>query len=136
MQHANPLRYFLLGDGGDEMQGIAQNTRTLIWDVTEVDDPVLLTEYFGPTKAVDHNMYVRGNLVFQANYDAGLRVIDISDIEHPREVGHFDTAPEGRRGSRRPKIAVESALPHLLAVRISFACEGARSMPWSDRVSG
>jgi choice-of-anchor B domain-containing protein len=88
-------RYFLLGDEGDEMQGIAQNTRTLIWDVTELDDPVLLTEYFGPTKAVDHNMYIRGNLVFQANYDAGLRVIDITDIEHPREVGHFDTVPEG-----------------------------------------
>jgi choice-of-anchor B domain-containing protein len=35
-------RYFLLGDEGDEMQGIAQNTRTLIWDVTELDDPVLL----------------------------------------------------------------------------------------------
>jgi choice-of-anchor B domain-containing protein len=87
-------RYFLLGDEGDEMQGLARNTRTFIWDVTELDDPVLLTEYFGPTKATDHNMYVRGNLVYQANYDAGLRIIDISDIEHPREVGFFDTVPD------------------------------------------
>jgi len=88
-------RYFLLGDEGDEIQGLAKHTRTLIWDVTELGDPVLLTEYFGPTKAIDHNMYVRGDLVFQANYDAGLRVIDISDIQHPREVGYFDTVPDG-----------------------------------------
>jgi choice-of-anchor B domain-containing protein len=86
-------RYFLLGDEGDEIQGLVDHTRTLIWDVTELDDPVVLTEYFAPTRAIDHNMYVRGNLVFQANYDAGMRVLDISDIENPREVGYFDTVP-------------------------------------------
>ncbi|MFQ5529232.1 MAG: choice-of-anchor B family protein [Gemmatimonadota bacterium] len=86
-------RFFLLGDEGDEMQGLTDFTRTLIWDVTELDDPVMLTEYLGPTRATDHNMYVRGDLVYQANYDAGLRIIDIADIEHPREVGYFDTVP-------------------------------------------
>lgn len=87
--------YFLLGDEGDEIQGLVDNTRTLIWDVTDLDDPVLLTEYFGPTKAIDHNMYVRGNLLYQANYDAGLRIVDITNIEQPREVGFFDTVPSG-----------------------------------------
>ena len=77
------------------MQGLVDNTRTLIWDVTDLDDPVLLTEYFGPTKATDHNLYVKGNLVYQANYDSGLRIVDITDIAQPREVGFFDTVPHG-----------------------------------------
>lgn len=88
-------QYFLLGDEGDEMQGLVDNTRTLIWDVTDLDDPVLLTEYFGPTKAADHNLYVKDNLVYQANYDSGLRIVDITDISQPREVGFFDTVPHG-----------------------------------------
>jgi hypothetical protein len=33
--------------------------------------------------------------VYQANYQAGLRVIDISDRTAPIEVGHFDTTPYG-----------------------------------------
>jgi choice-of-anchor B domain-containing protein len=88
-------QYFLLGDEGDEMQGLVDNTRTLIWDVTDLDDPVLLTEYFGPTKAADHNLYVNGNLVYQANYDSGLRIVDITNIAEPQEVGFFDTVPHG-----------------------------------------
>jgi hypothetical protein len=31
--------------------------------------------------------------MYQSNYQAGLRILDISDPLNPIEVGHFDTAP-------------------------------------------
>ncbi len=86
-------RYFFLNDELDELVGQADFTRTLIWDVAELDDPILVGEYFGPNSATDHNLYIKGDKMYQANYQAGLRVIDISDPENPAEVGFFDTTP-------------------------------------------
>ena len=86
-------RYFYLDDELDELVGRAERTRTLVWDVSDLDDPVLVGEYFGSTGATDHNLYVKGDRVYQANYQAGLRVLDISDPENPVEVGFFDTTP-------------------------------------------
>lgn len=86
-------RYIYVNDELDEMNGLTDRTRTMIWDVAELDDPVLAGEYLGETSATDHNLYVRGDMMYQSNYAAGLRVIDISDPVNPREVGFFDTAP-------------------------------------------
>ena len=47
----------------------------------------------GETSATDHNLYIVGDMMYQSNYAAGLRVIDISDPLNAREVGYFDTAP-------------------------------------------
>ncbi len=86
-------RYFYMDDELDELTGRAATTRTLVWDVAELDDPVMVAEYFGPTRATDHNLYIKGNRMYLANYQAGLRVIDITDREHPVEIGFFDTTP-------------------------------------------
>ena len=86
-------RYYYMNDELDELTGLAERTRTLVWDVAELDDPVLVTEHFGSTTATDHNLYVKGDRMYQANYQAGLRVLDISDPESPVEVGFFDTTP-------------------------------------------
>ncbi len=88
-------KYFFLGDELDELQGGVEMTRTLIWDISDLDDPVLVKEWAGSTAAIDHNMYVVGNTLYQANYVAGLRILDISDPENPRETGYFDTVPYG-----------------------------------------
>lgn len=85
--------YFVQNDELDELGGQVSNTRMLVWDVSDLDDPVLVTEHFGPTGAVDHNMYVRGDLLFHSNYNYGLRVIDVSNPAAPFERGHFDTHP-------------------------------------------
>ena len=89
-------RYLYVNDELDEMTGITDRTRTLIWDVSELDDPQFVTEFFLSTPAADHNLYVDGTTMYQANYASGLRVLDISDPEAPREVGHFDTLPFGK----------------------------------------
>ncbi len=86
-------RYFYSTDELDELTGWVDATRTLIWDLEDLDDPILVKEYMGPTRATDHNLYVRGDrLYLSVNLD-GLRVVDISDPENPVEFGHFDTTP-------------------------------------------
>ena len=86
-------RYFFMNDELDELVGLTDRTRTLVWDVAELDDPVLVAEHLGPDGATDHNLFIRGNRMYQANYQAGMRVIDISDPHAPVEIGHFDTTP-------------------------------------------
>jgi len=88
-------RYFFLDDEGDELSGTAPKTRTLVFDVSELDDPVVAKEFFGTTPASDHNLYVRGRYMYQSNYVAGLRIVDVADPTNPVEVGFFDTVPFG-----------------------------------------
>jgi len=87
-------RYFILGDEADE-QNFGFNSRTLIFDFSDLDNPVLSSTYFGTTRAVDHNGYIKGNKYFLANYRAGLRILNIDNIASPNnpmtEVGYFDT---------------------------------------------
>jgi len=87
-------RYFIIGDELDESD-FGFNSRTLIFDFTDLDNPVLHHTYSGPTSAIDHNGYVLGNRFYLANYTAGIRVLDISGIESKNvvEEGFFDTHP-------------------------------------------
>jgi len=88
-------RHFYMNDETDELGGDLSRTRTLVWDIQDLDDPLLVTEHFGTTGSSDHNLYVAGDLMYQANYLSGLRILDISDPEAPEEVGFFDTVPFG-----------------------------------------
>jgi choice-of-anchor B domain-containing protein len=88
-------RYFYLDDEGDELAGTAPTTRTLVFDLNDLDDPVVAKEFFGTTPATDHNLYVHGRYMYQSNYVSGLRVIDVNDPASPVEVGYFDTVPYG-----------------------------------------
>ena len=74
-------RYFYSNDELDEVNGLVENTRTLIWDVTDLDDPVLVKEHFAETSSTDHNLYVRGRYMYQTNNTAGLRILDVGDPE-------------------------------------------------------
>ena len=87
-------RFFLVNDEGDET-AFRHPTRTWIWDVSDLDAPVIASRYDGPTPSIDHNLYIRGNLVYESNYRSGLRVLDASEIAQGvlREVGFFDVYP-------------------------------------------
>ncbi|MGH7467991.1 MAG: choice-of-anchor B family protein [Longimicrobiales bacterium] len=86
-------RYFYMNDEGDELDGMVAGTRTIVWDLTRLDDPVVAHEYIGPVRASDHNLFVIGDRVYESNYGSGLRVLDISDRRKPGEIGFFDSAP-------------------------------------------
>jgi choice-of-anchor B domain-containing protein len=88
-------RYFYMNDELDETGGLVSTTRTLVWDVAELDDPLMVREYFSENGSSDHNLYVVGTTMYQSNYVSGLRVLDISDPVNPVQVGYFDTVPYG-----------------------------------------
>jgi choice-of-anchor B domain-containing protein len=90
------LNYFILGDEIDELN-FGFNTRNIVFDFTDLDNPQLSFEYSGPTSATDHNGYVDGDKFYLANYKAGMRVIDISDIANGNmtETGYFDVFING-----------------------------------------
>jgi choice-of-anchor B domain-containing protein len=88
-------RYFYMNDELDELAGAVERTRTLVWDIADLDDPILVNEHLGSNSASDHNLYVQGDLMYQSNYTSGLRILDISDPENPEEVGYFDTVSVG-----------------------------------------
>ena len=88
-------KYFFTNDELDELQDKVSNTRTLIWNVEDLDDPQLAKEFLLSTIASDHNLYIQDDFMYQSNYISGLRVLDITDVENPQEVGYFDTVPLG-----------------------------------------
>ena len=55
----------------------------------------------GTTFARDHNLYIKGNLVFEANYRAGLQVLRIDNIDTASmtQVAHFDIYPSSNSNS-------------------------------------
>jgi choice-of-anchor B domain-containing protein len=87
-------RYFILGDETDELT-FGFDSRTLIFDLSDLDNPILHTTYLGETAAIDHNGYVKGDIFYLANYTAGVRILDISGIDGQSiiEEGFFDTYP-------------------------------------------
>jgi choice-of-anchor B domain-containing protein len=87
-------RHFLVNDELDEMRA-GHGSRTYIWDVTDLDAPRLLGTHTLPSTAIDHNLFIRGNRAYLANYTSGLRVLDLSEVAagRLREVGYFDIVP-------------------------------------------
>lgn len=77
-------KFVLLDDELDEMYALNEQdkyTRTLIWDVQSLTDPKWISNFISGEQAVDHNMYILGNFAYQANYKAGLRVLDVSKLD-------------------------------------------------------
>lgn len=85
--------YFYMNDELDETAGQTSRTRTIVWDVKDLDDTIVVTEFLHATSATDHNLYVVGDFVYQSNYSAGLRILSIAGRENPVEVAYFDTEP-------------------------------------------
>ncbi|WP_203294526.1 choice-of-anchor B family protein [Luteirhabdus pelagi] len=86
--------YFIVTDELDEIF-VGNDLRLIIMDFTDLDNPVVHMQYLGETPAVDHNVYVKDDKAYLAAYTAGMRVIDLSDVENMNmeEIGVFDTWP-------------------------------------------
>jgi len=85
-------QYVIVHDELDE-QTHNLNTTLNIFDISSLHTPTLVGTWSGPTRAIDHNGFVRGNRYYMSNYERGLTVLDITDPSDPIEVGFFDTYP-------------------------------------------
>ncbi|WP_213996645.1 choice-of-anchor B family protein [Arsukibacterium sp.] len=85
-------QYLFVHDELDETNH-GLNTTVRIFELTDLTAPILTATYTGPTKAIDHNGFVRGNRYYMSNYQRGLTVLDITDPAAPVQAGYFDTFP-------------------------------------------
>ena len=90
---------------------------TYIFDITSLEKPVNTGFYKSSVRSVDHNQFIvshipthctatvtnilqHNGLAYQSNYQAGLRILDVSSIpkdpsgKSVREIAHFDTYPQ------------------------------------------
>ena len=83
-------QFILLHDETDE-QRAGINTTIRIFSIEDLTNPTQVGQWTGPTRAIDHNGFVRGNRYYMSNYERGLTVLDITDPTNPVQVGFFDT---------------------------------------------
>ena len=84
--------YLLLRDEIDE-SNFGHNSWTRIWDVSDLNDPVILNIYEGPYESIDHNAYLYNGYAYLANYTAGLQIFDLEDVANGNltRVAYFDS---------------------------------------------
>jgi len=92
-------QYFFVNDELNEYYGYDEKQTTVIFDLTDLDQPEVLTIYNSNLKTIDHNNYVVGDLLYQSNYSSGLRVLNIKNVHQPIELAFFDTYLSGNRVS-------------------------------------
>lgn len=73
----------------DEIDFTAKTLK--VWDISDPDDIVMAAEYSPNLVETIHNVRVRGRYAYVAWYTAGVRIVDLIDPRHPREVGFIDT---------------------------------------------
>jgi choice-of-anchor B domain-containing protein len=61
-----------------------------LWDVSNFGSITMTDDYIGPNNFA-HNTHIKGDFAYISHYEAGLRIVDISDPYDIFEVGHYDT---------------------------------------------
>ncbi len=80
--------YLYLNDELDDVN------ETVIFDVSDLANPVLVTTYSSGITAGDHDVYYHDGFIYEAEYRGGLRVFDATDPINPVPAGFFDTWPD------------------------------------------
>ncbi len=91
-------RYFVFDDELDErMNPTINNTRTHVIDFNDLDNPVYTGFFEADGPSIDHNQYIFEGRTYQANYNRGLRILELGDLSSAEmtEVSFIDTFPSG-----------------------------------------
>lgn len=87
------MKYFYVNDEFDESTNSIA-TRTLVFDVSDLEKADLVSTYTTSKLSIDHNLYTRNGFNFHANYTSGLWIFDANDTPmEPKLCGFFDTYP-------------------------------------------
>jgi choice-of-anchor B domain-containing protein len=87
------LKFLYLDDEGDEYGGLVNQLTTRVFDVSNLSNPIQVSTFSNGRTSVDHNQYVKGKYLYQANYRSGLAVWDTTNKLAPTQVAWFDTFP-------------------------------------------
>lgn len=87
------------------------NTTLRVLDIRDLTNPTIAGEWVGPTRAIDHNGFVKGDRYYMSNYRRGLTILDISTPAEPTEVAYFDTFPDSDGASFNGAWGVYPYLP-------------------------
>lgn len=88
-------RYFLVNDEIDEIN-LDFNTRTHIFNVEDLENPVYVGYHEHSTYTSDHNLYTHNGLAYMSNYMSGLRIMDMTNLGAAEltELAFFDVSPD------------------------------------------
>ncbi len=101
-------KYFYVNDELDE--GAVVGTTTLhIFNVEDLENIFYVRAWSNGNTARDHNLYVKDNYIYAANYRSGLRIHDISDPENPSRL--HGSIPTLRRRHRLRRAVQLPILP-------------------------
>ncbi len=86
-------QYLYVNDEGDGVN------ETVIFDVSDLANPMVVNTYTAGVTSIDHNLYVSDGFIYEADYTAGVRIFCADDAVNPAQVGWFDTHPENDNAS-------------------------------------
>lgn len=77
------------------------NGKLKVWDISNLSNVTYVTNWMptGITTAIVHNVEIYGNYAVIAHYEAGIRIVDISNPAVPTEVAWYDTYPSANVAS-------------------------------------
>lgn len=89
-------QFLYLNDELDEgnVNGVVTTTKTFVIDVSDLANPFVADTFTNGSRAIGHNLYTKGNILYEANYRSGLHVFDATDPFDVFEVAFFDTYPD------------------------------------------
>jgi len=82
---------FIQDELDEQNRGLNTTVRTL--DIRSLTSPTISGTYTGPTRAIDHNGFTKGNKYYMSNYRRGLSILDVTSPSTPTEAAYFDTFP-------------------------------------------
>lgn len=90
---SNDLQRIYINDELDEGATVTTTT-TIVMNVANLAAPFVEGTFNNGNTAIGHNLYIRGDNLFEANYRSGIRVFNLAaSAGNPPEVAYFDTWP-------------------------------------------
>ena len=127
----------ITSDGGylvssDEIGFTAKTMK--VWDIRDLENVRMVAEYTHDPLDIVHNVHVMGRFVVASWYTGGVRIIDMIDPTHPREVAYYDTWP-GQSGGYN---GVWEVYPFLPSGRVLAGdrSTGLYVLDWERRTAG
>jgi len=87
-------KYLYANDELDELDGNVATSTTYLFKIKDFENSRYLGSFSTGVTTIDHNSIVRGNWLYQANYESGLRVYNIKRPKRPSQEAFFDTFPD------------------------------------------